>query len=45
AYGAHAADIVQEASALMNFGCTVAQLHDIIHTHPTINEVLWSACE
>ena len=40
ACGLHAADIVQEASALMSLGCTVDRLHDITHIHPTIAELL-----
>ena len=43
AYGAHAADIVQEVSALMCRDTTVGQLADIIHIHPTLSEVLRSA--
>lgn len=39
-YGAHAADIVQEATAIMHFGGTVNDMHDIIHTHPTLEEIL-----
>lgn len=39
-YGAHAADIVQEAAALMSLGCTASKLHDITHIHPTIAELL-----
>lgn len=38
--GSHAADIVQEVSALMAMGCTVDRLHDITHIHPTIAELL-----
>lgn len=40
AYGAHAADIVQEVAALMCRDTTVAQLLDIVHIHPTLSEVL-----
>lgn len=40
AYGAHSADIVQEISALMCKHTTVQQLHDMVHIHPTINEML-----
>lgn len=40
ACGQHAADIVQEATALMNMGCTVGQLNEITHIHPTIAELL-----
>ena len=39
-YGAHAADLVQEATALMALGATVRQLHDIVHIHPTLSEIL-----
>lgn len=40
ACGLHAADMVQEATALMNMGCTVGQLNEITHIHPTIAELL-----
>jgi len=43
AFGAHSADIVQEVTALMNKGATVAQLRDIVHIHPTLSEVLHDA--
>lgn len=43
AFGAHASDIIQEATAVMNFNGTSADLHDIIHTHPTLEEILWAA--
>ena len=39
-YGAHAADLIQEVSALMNKEITLRQLHDIIHIHPTLSEIL-----
>ena len=39
-YGAHAADIVQEASSLMAMDATIGQLRDIIHIHPTLSEIL-----
>lgn len=38
--GSHAADIVQEVTALMSMGCTLDRLHDITHVHPTIAELL-----
>ena len=41
--GANAASIVQEVAALMNFGATLEQLRDIIHIHPTLNEILLQA--
>lgn len=45
AFGAHAADIIQEASALMACGATVSQLADMVHVHPTLSEILKSAAE
>jgi dihydrolipoamide dehydrogenase len=45
AYGAHAADIVQEVSALMCRDTTLSQLRDMIHIHPTLSEVLRTAAE
>lgn len=39
-YGAHAAELVQEISALMNMDITIDRLKDIIHTHPTLGEIL-----
>lgn len=38
--GSHAADIVQEVTAIMSMGCTLDRLHDITHIHPTIAEQL-----
>lgn len=43
AYGAHAADLIQEATAIMNFNGTTGNLVDIIHTHPTLEEILHDA--
>ena len=40
AFGTHAADIVQEVSVLMCCNATIAQLHDMVHMHPTLGEVL-----
>ncbi|MCR5679305.1 MAG: NAD(P)/FAD-dependent oxidoreductase [Prevotella sp.] len=45
AYGAHAADIVQEVSVLMCCNATVGQLRHIVHIHPTLGEILLSAAE
>ena len=39
-YGAHAADLVQEIAALMNEDIKLAELGQIIHTHPTLEEIL-----
>lgn len=43
AYGAHAADIVQEVSVLMCRDTTVGQLRDMVHIHPTLGEILLAA--
>ena len=43
--GAHAADMVQEVAALMNFNATIQQLRDIVHIHPTLGEILQSTAE
>ena len=40
AYGEHAAEVVQEISVLMCRDTTIDQLHDMVHIHPTISEVL-----
>ena len=45
AYGAHAADIVQEVSALMCKHTTISELADMVHIHPTLSEILRSAAE
>ena len=42
AYGAHAADIVQEVSVLMCKDTTLPELRDMIHIHPTLGEILIS---
>ena len=45
AYGAHAADIIQEVSVLMCKHTTVSELADMVHIHPTLSEILKSAVE
>lgn len=40
AFGAHASDLVQEVSTLINLGATTQQLADTIHIHPTLSEIL-----
>lgn len=42
-YGPHSSDIIQEACALISRNATLAEFRDIIHTHPTLTEVLQSA--
>ena len=45
AFGAHAADLIQEVSALMCRHTTVEQLSHIVHIHPTLSEILQTAAE
>jgi dihydrolipoamide dehydrogenase len=45
AFGAHAADLVQEVSVLMCRDTTIAELRDMVHIHPTLSEVLKTAAE
>ena len=42
-YGPHASDIVQEACALISRKATLEEFQSVIHTHPTLTEVLQSA--
>lgn len=42
-YGPHASDLVQEACALITKNGTVEDLRNIIHTHPTLSEVVMTA--
>ena len=45
AYGAHAADIIQEVSVLMCKHTTLSELADMIHIHPTLSEILKTAAD
>ncbi len=42
-FGPHASDIVQEACAMISRKATLEQFAGVIHTHPTLTEVLQSA--
>ena len=42
-YGPHAADLVQEACALITRGDSIADLQGIVHSHPTLSEIVQSA--
>ena len=42
-YGPHSSDIIQEACALITRKATVEEFQSVIHTHPTLTEVLQSA--
>lgn len=41
--GAHAADLIHEAAALMALGVPVSRARDLIHAHPSFSEIL-SSC-
>ena len=45
AYGAHAADIIQEVSVLMCKNTTMGELADMVHIHPTLSEILKNAVD
>lgn len=45
AYGAHAADLIQEISALMCRDTTTTELADMTHIHPTLSEMLQECAE
>jgi len=45
AFGAHAADLIQETSVLMCRQTTIAQLRHMVHIHPTLSELLLDAAE
>lgn len=45
AYGAHAADLIQEVSVLMCRNTTIHQLANMVHIHPTLSEILQAAAE
>ena len=42
-YGPHASDIVQEACAMITRKSSIEEFQSVIHTHPTLTEVLQSA--
>lgn len=42
-YGPHSSDIVQEACAMISGKATLEEFQSVIHTHPTLTEVLQSA--
>lgn len=45
AFGAHAANIIQEVSVLMCKHTTITELADMVHIHPTLSEILKAAAE
>lgn len=38
--GIHASDLIQEVVTMMNLGVTIDDAKDIIHAHPTLNEII-----
>ncbi len=38
--GAHASDLIQEIVTIMNLDVTIDDAKDIIHAHPTLNEII-----
>lgn len=42
-YGPHAADLVQEACALITRGASLSDLQSIVHSHPTLSEIVQMA--
>ena len=42
-YGPHSSDIIQEACALISRKASIEEFQSIIHTHPTLTEVLQNA--
>ena len=42
-FGAHAADLIQEVSVLMNRHATLEEFQAVIHAHPTLGEVVQEA--
>lgn len=42
-YGAHASDLIQEVCAMITHDMTIQDLQSVIHTHPTLSEVIQTA--
>ena len=41
--GAHASDLIAEATLALRKGCTADELYETIHAHPTLSEGLYEA--
>lgn len=41
--GQHASDLIQEVVTMMNLGASIDDAQDIIHAHPTLNEIIQTA--
>ena len=42
-FGPHSSDIIQEACAMISRKATLEEFQSVIHTHPTLSEVLQAA--
>jgi dihydrolipoamide dehydrogenase len=38
--GSHATDLIAEGTLALQVGCTVKELAETIHAHPTLSEVM-----
>jgi len=43
--GAHASDLIHEATLAMRLGATIHDLADTVHAHPSLSEILLAAAE
>ncbi len=43
--GAHASDLIHEATLAMRLGATIQDLADTVHAHPSLSEILLAAAE
>ena len=43
--GAHASDLIHEATLAMRLGATIHDLADTVHAHPSLSEILMAAAE
>ena len=42
-FGAHASDLIQEVCAMITHDMTIQDLQSVVHTHPTLSEVIQTA--
>ena len=43
--GAHSSDLIHELAMVMNFSGTLADVSRMIHSHPTLSELILDAAE
>jgi len=41
--GPHSSDLIQEGTMAVSRGFTAAEMAELIHPHPTLNESVWEA--